>query len=210
MQQFSSKELYIMNGGNKLYLYKDGFGDIYQATPGEEREWTQEIIANAVAKIELLEDAIHLKFAIENLVFHNYPELEELLLSKVKDTTPSRQIAFATALWTIYGYKKSFEIIYQNLLQHRDNSVNDVFMALIEFKNNQEAQLFIVNCLEGADELWLAKAQITIGMWAYTGIPALRAHNLLNMLTAENKNSSTFQPAVERLKTILQVKTDSK
>jgi len=41
-----------MNSGNKLYIYKDGFADVYIATPGEEQEWAQEVIANALEGID--------------------------------------------------------------------------------------------------------------------------------------------------------------
>ena len=36
---FTSRELYMMNGGNKMYIYKDGFGDVYSASAAEEMKW---------------------------------------------------------------------------------------------------------------------------------------------------------------------------
>lgn len=103
---FSSKELYMMNGGNKLYIYKDGFGDDYHATAAEEAEWSKEVVANALAVIDSTENAINLQFAIENLRFHEYPALKEFLLQKMEGTSPVRQAAFAKALLDIYQYKK--------------------------------------------------------------------------------------------------------
>jgi hypothetical protein len=102
---FTSKELYMMNGGNLLYMYKDGFGDVYNATPAEEAEWSKEVVAKALATIDTQENAIELQFAIENLRFHHYPDLKTFLIEKIKDTSPARQEAFATALWDIFTYK---------------------------------------------------------------------------------------------------------
>jgi hypothetical protein len=69
MESPGSKELYMMNGGNKLYIYKDGFGDIYNATAEEESEWAKEIISNALARIDVENNLTVLQFAINDLVF---------------------------------------------------------------------------------------------------------------------------------------------
>ncbi|MBE7171590.1 MAG: hypothetical protein INR73_13430 [Williamsia sp.] len=98
MHPFNSRQLYLMNGGNKLYIYKDGFGDTYHATEAEEAEWALEVIAAALTKIDSSEDSIELSNAIENLRFHAYDGLNALLLSGLEDPSPVRQRAFATAL----------------------------------------------------------------------------------------------------------------
>lgn len=203
MQAFTSKELYMMNGGNKLYIYKDGFGDVYNATPAEEAEWAVEVVENALNRLEPETNTTVLKLLVESLSFHKYEGLESLLIEKIKHTTPSKQIAFAASLWNISKYEKSFGIIKQNLLQHRAECVNDAFWALNDLKKNAEAKQFIVECLEGDDEELSAKAQMTITMWSYSGIPQLRQNNLSELLKPENKNSVTFKPAIEELKKIL-------
>jgi hypothetical protein len=100
MNIFSSKELYMMNGGDKLYIYKDGFGDIYQATAAEEEEWKQEYIAKTLVKIENETNAVALKFAIESLRFHHYPALNALLLVQLNkvNSSPERKAVFEAAL----------------------------------------------------------------------------------------------------------------
>ena len=98
MQPFSSRQLYIMNGGNKLYIYKDGFGDVYSATPAEEAEWAQEVISGSLARLEASENSVDLEFAIANLRFHKYEGLDALLLAKLEDTSPVRKKVFITAL----------------------------------------------------------------------------------------------------------------
>ncbi|MEP7257051.1 MAG: hypothetical protein ABI687_01660 [Flavitalea sp.] len=95
---FTSKELYIMNGGNKTYIGKDGFADVYSATPVEEAEWSKEVVTRAIAIIDKEENAVSLEFAIDNLRFHKYTGLKDLLISKMQDTNIARHKVFAEAL----------------------------------------------------------------------------------------------------------------
>lgn len=200
MPTFSSKELYMMNGGNKLYIYKDGFGDVYNATPDEEAEWSQEVVANALALVNTEKNKTSLKFAIDNLLFHHYKDIETLLHQKLKESTPSRQTVFATALWTTFGYTGSFDILYRILIDHRSECLDDVFHGLIEFKKHPAARTFLLACLAGDDDVLLAKACTTIGMWAYTGLPELRQNDLHERLRPELKHTPTFQLALEELR----------
>lgn len=202
MQPFSSRQLYIMNGGNKMYIYKDGFGDVYCATPTEEAEWTREIIAAALAKIDTSEDSIELNGAIENLRFHSYEKLDALLLSKLADTSPARRKAFTTALRNTDPDIKSVEAIYRDLVRHKDGA-SDVFQQFEDFKSIA-SKLFILACVEGDDDELFIKATITLGRWAYSGLPALRQHRLLETLQPENKQLPAFKTAVEQLKSIFQ------
>jgi hypothetical protein len=95
---FTSKQLYMMNGGNKMYIYKDGFGDVYDATPAEEALWAQEVVEKALRDVDAVENSVSLSCAIDNLRFHKYPGLKELLTDKMKDTSPPRQQAFEAGL----------------------------------------------------------------------------------------------------------------
>ncbi len=97
MPPFTPKQLYMMNGGNKLYIYKDGFGDVYQATPAEEEEWAAEVVAASLAKLDTEENFVGLQSAVENLRFHSYPGLKELLQVKKSQASPERQVAFIRA-----------------------------------------------------------------------------------------------------------------
>jgi hypothetical protein len=83
MTTFTSKELYMMNGGNKLYIYKDGFGDDYNATPIEEAEWANEYIADTLLRVDKDINLSTLKFAIESLRFHHYPGVNDLIIRKL-------------------------------------------------------------------------------------------------------------------------------
>lgn len=205
MQPFTSKELYMMNGGQKLYIYKDGFGDIYNATAEDEAQWAKEVIEIALHKIATEENSITLQHAIDNLKYHKYPGLEDLLLKSITDTSPKRQIVFATALWKLSQshYEKRFDIVFDILLQHRAECVNEVFSGLNNLKNNMAVRHFLVYCLDANDADLFEKAQRTLFIWAYSGLPELRENRLLETLQWENKNLPSFQPAIERIKQIL-------
>ena len=209
MQTFTSKELYIMNGGNTMYIHKDGFGDIYYATQTEEAEWAQEVIEVALAQVDTVTNIATLKFAIDKLLFHKYPNIESLLKEKIKSSIPQKQIVLATALWNIYKDNKSFDLLYEHLLHYRAECVDVVFLCLIDFKDNDQAKEFLLTCLESGDEELFLKATTTISMWAYTGMPALRENNLLEMLKSKHKDMPTFKGAMEQLKRIFQIKNKS-
>lgn len=203
MHLFNSKELYMMNGGNKIYIHKDGFGDVYTATPEEEQVWAQEVIGNAIETIRTQKDAVTLQTAINNLLFHHYAGLQDLLEELLATAIPEKQVALATALWKHFQYSKSFDLICSILVEHRAACLDSVFSGLIEFKQNRSARLFLINCLLGDDELFFTKANTTIGMWAYTGLPELRQGKLLSILA--DKYHPEFQSAITRLREILAV-----
>lgn len=203
MHNLSSKELYLANGGNKIYIYKDGFGDVYSATPEEEAEWAKEVVARALVRIDTESNSTNLTFAINDLLFHHYKDVESLLIEKMNTAIPPRQIVFATALWKSFHNPQSFDVVYQNFLHHRDEFLNEVFQGLIEFKKNHSAHKFILSCLTGTDGLLQTKAHTTVSMWAYTGLPQLRGSQLLERLAPENADVTIFGQAVEELKTIL-------
>lgn len=156
-----------MNGGNKQYIGKDGFMDVYNATPGEEAEWAKEVVTAALLRINNESNATDIKFAVDNLLFHDYKGLELLLISKLNGSGPVRQIALAAALWNIYKYPQSFAIIMQNLTMHRKECLKEVFSALMDFKTNEAAKKFLFDCIEGDDEELKEKAQVSLGIWTY-------------------------------------------
>jgi hypothetical protein len=202
MAAFSSKELYLMNGGNKIYIHKDGFGDDYHASPAEEAAWSMEVIAAALITIDTNTNIVSIKTAIDNLLFHNYPGVEALLLDKVESEVPLKQVFFAAALWRNFRYTQSFEIL-QNHAHSASECIDSVFLSLGDFKDNTAAKTFVLECIAGDDELLCRKANMTLGMWAYSGMSRLRENNLLEALQPENRNKETFNRAVGELKQIL-------
>lgn len=202
METFTSMELYLMNGGNKQFIGRDGFWDVYHATPEEEATWDKEIIQQALSQLDQEVNMALLKHSIDTLVFHQYKGLEVLLHQYLSNAIPARQIALATGLWLHYQYDQSFRIIHHVLLSHRKERINDVFTALLEFKNNEGAKHFLVACLEEDDKELAVKAQACIALWAYTGIPQLREHNMIESLKTELKSTPAYTTAMMKLKQI--------
>ncbi|PZR29972.1 MAG: hypothetical protein DI535_00260 [Citrobacter freundii] len=201
MSQFTSKELYMMNGGNTLYIYKDGFGDIYNATAAEEAAWSRDVVDSALRSIDKETNPTNLRFAVNDLIFHGYGDVDQLLFAKMQAASPARKIVFAGLLWTMKGYEKSFAIIYQIFLCHRDQYLDEIFAALQDFKDNMSARNFVIDCLESDDKVIYNKACITISMWSYTGMPELRAAGLLDAL--KEKDTPGFPAAIAQLRQLL-------
>ena len=189
-----------------MYIHRDGFGDVYHATPAEESEWAREVIAAALAAIDNSDDSIQLNTAIQNLRFHSFEGLDALLLSKLEEVpSPARRKAFATALQNKDMHTKSAEASYRDLVQHKDT--DDVFLQLGDFRN-PAAKLFILACVKGDDDELFIKATITLGRWACSGLPALRQKRLLETLQPENRQLPAFKTAVEQLSAIFQINTN--
>lgn len=196
----------MMNGGQLMYMYKDGLGDNYHATPAEEAMWAKEVVEKSLVVIATETNSVSLQFAIANLVYHKYDGIPVLLFETMDHSTPERRIVFATALWNMVQYENSFDIIIEILKQHRPALINNVFQGLNDFKEHEGAKYFLVSCLKGDDDDLLIKAQITLTIWAFTGMPQLRENKLLELLQIENKNNATFKTAIEKLKEILKIR----
>ena len=108
MANFTSEQLYKMNGGNKMYIHRDGFGEDYQATAEEEARWKKELIEEALARLTTEIDSVSLIARVDTLRYHEVPNLKELLIALLPRLTPAMQIAMATALWKEYRYEQSF------------------------------------------------------------------------------------------------------
>lgn len=192
-----------MNGGNKLYLYKDGFGDVYSATPEEEAAWAQDVIDAALATIDTSENSSELMGAIENLRFHRYAGLDLLMVSELENASRERRISFAKALLRTPLYSRGVDALYQDEVQHR-NSWTHHLMPVLQDRASNAAKLFILTCVEGDDDALFIQATITLGRWAGSGMPALRQHRLLEILQPENRHHPLFCYAIEQLNYIFQ------
>jgi hypothetical protein len=126
-------------------------------------------------------------------------------LNNIHDADPVRQIVFATALWKLTAHTESFNILLQNVKVKREGYLYDVFLGLNEFKNHQGVRRFLIDCLQGADDELIFRAQRTIEHWAWSGMPALKGDNLLVDLLVENKDQPSFISAIEKLRKILNV-----
>ncbi|MHA4807417.1 hypothetical protein ACX0G9_04905 [Flavitalea flava] len=168
MPQFTSRDLYMMNGGKKIYIYTDGFGDIYNATPNEEKEWQEEIIARDIKRLDTEHDYSVLSGAVETLRYHQYPHLQALLLKKLEETEDSGgipQLVFAGTLWKLFKYPLSFDKVNQFFLKTGALYAYDLFLALQDFSDNEQAREFLTGCLESNDPKLVSGAMRTQDWW---------------------------------------------
>lgn len=192
-----------MNGGQKQYIGKDGFWDVYNATPEEEAAWAKELADNALAIIGTEEDAIALQIAIENLAFQKYHDQVTVLLSSIPGASPVKQLALATALWKMPCNEKDFEIVFEILLQQNASCLTDLFQQPGNFKHHIGARYFLIKCLQENDEYLFEKAQTILSIWAWSGLPELRENSVLDHLQFNNRELPRSVTAINRLKEIL-------
>ena len=203
MSPFTNKELYMMNAGQKHFIGKDGFADVYNATPAEEAEWAKEIVENAVAKISTEENSSVLQSAVEALVFHKYKSHDTVLLNSIQGASAARQLAFANSLWRMNCNENDFDIVFKILLHNNASCINDLFQEPARFKNHMGARYFLIKCLQGNDEYLFEKAQTVLSIWAWSGLPQLRENSALDWLQFNNRDLPKSKAAIKRLKEIL-------
>ncbi|GAB3920449.1 hypothetical protein [Larkinella terrae] len=208
MYEMTSKDLYFANGGQTHYIYRDGFGDQYKASPAEEAAWRKELIEREWKRLHTETNAVLIKALIGNLMYHNADKLVPKLTKKLAEVSPETRVVIAGSLWRINGYKKSFSIIQETFRSHREAVLSTVFATFQEMVGNQEVAVFLINCLENNDAVLCQKAHVTLTMWSYMGLPQLRDGDLINRLSPEDKRSNpdTFQAALKTAKCILKIR----
>ncbi|RRB06550.1 hypothetical protein [Larkinella rosea] len=208
MYDMTPKELYFANGGQTLYIYKDGFGDQYKATPAEEAEWRKELIEREWKRLDSETNAVSLKHLIDNLNYHNADDLVPKLVQKLDEVKPETRVVIAGCLWKITKYKKSFSIILNTFNVHRNNVLATVFATFQDMVGDREVASFLLDCLEGDDAVLHQKAHTTLVMWSYMGIPQLRDGGLTDALSPDNKiaNTEAFLKAIKTAKRLLKIR----
>lgn len=192
-----------MNGGQKQYIGKDGFWDIYTATREEEAAWAKELADNALLTIGSEEDVIALKIALENLALQKYHDQVTLLVNGIAGASPARQLAFATTLWHMPCNEKDFELVFEILLQQNAACLTNLYEQPVDFKHHIGARYFLIKCLRGNDEYLFEKAHTILSIWTWSGLPELRENSALDHLQFNNRNLPISITAINRLKEIL-------
>lgn len=192
-----------MNGGQKQYIGKDGFWDVYNATPEEEAEWAKELAEIALSKIGTEEDTNAVQIALENLAFQKYHDQVTVLVNSISAVSVENQLLLATALWNMPCNENDFEIVFEILLQHNASCLTDLFQQPGDFKHHSGARYFLIKCLRGNNEYLFEKAQTILSIWAWSGLPELRENSALDHLQFNNRNLPTSVTAINRLKAII-------
>lgn len=208
MYDMTPKELYFANGGQTMYIYRDGFGDQYKATPAEEAEWRNELIEREWKRLETETNAVSLKHLIDNLNYHKADDLVSKLVKKLDEVKPESRVVIAGCLWKINRYKKSFSIILETFNAHRKTVINHVFSTFQDMVGDKEVADFLFTCLQSDDAVLHQKAHMVLTMWSYMGIPALREETLETYLSRDSKltHPDAFENAIKTAKRILKIR----
>ncbi|MGA0556726.1 hypothetical protein ACO2Q8_08755 [Larkinella sp. VNQ87] len=204
----TSKELFFMNGGITAYIHRDGFGEEYRATPAEEKQWTEELIALKWHLLDTEDNLPLLQSCIDTLSYHQAPNLLQKLTARLDQASLKQRAVIAGKLWKLCHYKPSFSILHELLLTHRDRMADDIFWIFNEMIDNKPLQRFLVDCLEGSDTVLQQKAHLTLTMWAYMGQPRLREGMLLSDLNPDRQNPDleSYQRALEKVKRLFGIR----
>ncbi len=197
----------MMNGGKTFYIYKDGFGDVYNATPAEEAQWKAELLDQYRDRLSVEDSPSILKQIIENLEYHQAEGLIPQVESLLETASSRRKTVLVSQLWRMTGYPAAFSKLVGILKEHRETCLDEVFLALIEMKGSPEAAAFLWDLLQSDDTLLAKKAHTTLVMWAYTGLPELRKTGLETDLKPEVKTAdpAAFSKALAAVRRVLRL-----
>ena len=106
-----SKRLFMDNGGLTHYIYLDGNGDRYSATPAEEAKWRVELLENYAQRIKVEDDGVILTHIARNMQLNGATNVEDLLLAAAENATPKAKQGLAQALVEVFNNDKVFKII---------------------------------------------------------------------------------------------------
>lgn len=202
-----SKRLFMASGGLTHYIYLDGDGDRYHATAAEEAEWRKELLENYTKRIQEETDGVSLSLIARNMQLNGAQNVEAILLEAAENASPKAKQGLAQALLEVFNSNEGAEILISLLeLEKQDSYWRDyVFNAFFRAQDNQKVQNFLIQCLQGDQELWFKKAVDVLRAWAAFGEKALNDAEMLNTLTWEAARSANphFQKALDQIIPIL-------
>lgn len=202
-----SKRLFMDSGGQTHYIHLDGNGDRYRATAAEEAEWRKELLQKYTQRIQEETDGVSLSLIARNMQLNGAENVEALLLKAAENASPKAKQGLAQALLEVFNSNEGAEILISLLeLENQDSYWRDyVFNAFFRARDNQKVQDFLVQCLQGDQELWFKKAVDVLRGWAAFGEKALTDAEMLNALTWEAARSVNphFQKALDQIILIL-------
>jgi len=203
MKNFSSKELYMTNGGNKWNIFRDGFMDQYCATAEEEIEWSKELVVLNLGKLKTETGSTRLVSCIETLYSHHVEGLEKILLEVMESAPPKSQNTIAFCLWRYYRYHKSFSILKTNLLENNDCQ-DEVFYLFSQMFGDQQVNEFLITCLGGENFILQQKAKNYMwGVLFRAGITRLRESEMLKLLNELDPNTDEYKQLIFEMKQIV-------
>ncbi len=205
-----SKRLFMDNGGNTLYIHTDGFGDVYHATDAEEAVWRAELIDIYTQRLAVEDNETVLAGIAQSLQFNGAKNVGDLLLEATQTANLKAKQSLAKILVEQFDAERGAEVLI-SLLEYEaetDYWRNYVFNSFFRMRDNRTVQNFIVQCLQGDNEIHFKKAVDVLSMWGIYGDKDLTDRELLLSLNWEdaNANGPYFRETLEKTIKIIQNK----
>ncbi len=134
-----SKRLFMENGGNLHYIGRDGFMDVYRATPAEEAAWRQELIEKYTRRLGVEDNETVLTGIAETLEYNGVKNLADLLCEAAKTATLKARQSIAQVLVQKFDPEKGAEVMLSLLDLEDEGSYwrNYVFNAFFRMRNSR-------------------------------------------------------------------------
>jgi hypothetical protein len=198
-----SKRLFMENGGNVHYIHRDGFGDVYEASPSEETAWRKELVEKYAQRLREEDNETRLGLLLQTLEYNGAENLADLLCEAAESALPKAKMALTKLLYEKYDPERGVEIHLTLLeLEEQDSYWRDyVFRILFQQRNNPVAQRFVMQCLRGDNEAHFRKAVDVLQMWGYYGDKAFADRELLMALNWQDACAAdpNFTHALEKV-----------
>lgn len=205
-----SKRLFMENGGQTHYIFLEGNGDRYSATPAEEAKWRVELLEFYAKRIQEEDNGTVLVHIARNMQYNGASNVEELLLAAAENAEPKAKQGLAQALVEVCNSDKGAEMLISLLeLEAQDSYWRDyVFNSFFRTRENRLVQNFLIECLQGDKELWFKKSVDVLRTWGAFGEKALTDKNLLNALNWEDATAADpdFRSAFDKVIKIIKKK----
>lgn len=198
-----SKRLFMANGGNILYIHKDGFGDVYRATQVEEAAWRAELIENYSNRLKVEDNETVLAGLAQTLQYNKVENVGDLLFEAAKTAAPKAKQALAKILAEKFDPEKGAEALISLLEWEAETDYwrNYVFNSFFRMRDNRTVQNFIIQNLQGDNEIWFKKSVDVLCMWGIYGDKDLTDREMLLSLKWDDATANTpyFREILERV-----------
>ena len=202
-----SKRLFMDNGGQVHYIYLDGDGAKYSASPNEEAAWRAELIEQYTRRLSEEDNEPTLVHIARGLELNGVKNVGDLLFQATKKASPKVKQTLAKLLVDKTDPERGAEVLI-SLLEYEaetDYWRNYVFNSFFRMRNNQTVQNFLIECLRGEDEMRFKKSVDVLMMWGIYGDNTLTNKDLLGALNWNDAtaNDPNFRTALEKITNII-------
>lgn len=200
-EQARMRQMYMENGGMHHYIHRE-HGDSYKASPMDEAIWKRELLDELTQRLKTIDHYSGFHYIATVLRYHGVPNVEELFVEAARTPNLKARQAIAQVLSEQFNSDAAAAITI-SLLEFEDASNywrNFVFNALGRMRQNKAVQRFIIQCLQGDNEIYFKKAVDVLTLWGMKGDAALMDRDLWLSLNWEDAcaNDPNFRHSLNK------------